>query len=69
MIRGAKAAVLFGKEKIMNATDNTFTELTTVNQLATLFQETLATIYRILRHTQKKAPEERTVGAENWLFN
>jgi hypothetical protein len=48
----------------MKATDETFTELTTVNHLATLFQETLATIYRILRRTEEKTLEEITEGLE-----
>jgi hypothetical protein len=69
LVRAAKAAVLSGKEKIMNGTDNTFTELSTINQLATLFQEPVATIYRILRRTEEKTPEERTEGAEYWLLN
>jgi hypothetical protein len=68
-MRSTKAAVWFGKEKIMKATDKTFTELTTVNQLANLFQETVATIYRILRCSEEKTPEERAKMAEYWLLN
>lgn len=53
----------------MKAIDKAFTELTTVNQLATLFQETVATIYRILRCSEEKKPQERTKVAEYWILN
>jgi hypothetical protein len=53
----------------MKKTDDCVMKLNTVNQLATVFQVTPITIYRILRSTEETQAKESTERAGNDQFS
>jgi|HubBroStandDraft_6_1064221.scaffolds.fasta_scaffold1396643_1 hypothetical protein len=52
------SSAVLGNEENMKEADNSLKMPTTINQLATLFGEASATIYRILRRTEERTNEE-----------